>query len=267
MTKLPIIDTHAHLYMEPFARDLAETIERAKKAGVQRIVNIGVDRATSHLSIQMAEAHEEFLATVGFHPHDAEKMRETDIDIFAEMVRHPKVVGIGELGLDFFRNYSSRNAQFQALEWQLSLAKQLSLPIVVHSRAADTEMTAALRRWTASLPATDSQSLGVIHCFNSDAKVAQTYVEMGFHIAVGAYIGYPTSAKSHEAIRLIPPERLVVETDCPFLPPQAYRGKRNEPAYLPMTIQTVAAIRRQSPQEIAKQTTQNACRLFRLPQD
>ncbi|MFA4835557.1 MAG: TatD family hydrolase [Dehalococcoidia bacterium] len=263
---LPIIDTHAHLDMEPFDEDRSQTLDRARDAGVIRMVSVGIDLESSRKNIRLAETNADIFATVGFHPQEANRMRESDIELLAEMARHPRVVAIGEIGLDFYRNRSPREAQVQALEWQLELAQKLSLPVIIHSRAAETDMISALGNWTRSHESSNGQSVGVIHCFSGNTETAQKYLDMGFHIAVGAYIGYPKSRDLHDTIRAIPADRLLVETDCPFLPPQAHRGKRNEPSYLPITVNVIAAIRGVPPQTIAEETTQNAARLFRFSQ-
>ncbi|MDD5095291.1 MAG: TatD family hydrolase [Dehalococcoidia bacterium] len=261
---LPIIDTHAHLDMKPFDKDRAEIIDRARKAGITRIVTIGIDLESSRKAIELAEAHQDVFATVGFHPHDASQMQPDDIERMAEMAHHPRVVAIGEMGLDFYRNKSPKEVQVRALEWQLELADRLSLPIVIHCREAATDMTAILSNWIKSHQSANPGTVGVIHCFNGNAETVQKYLDMGFCIAIGAYIGYPTSLGLHDVVRSIPADRLLVETDCPFLPPQAYRGKRNEPSYLPGTVDKIAAIRSVLPQTIAERTTQNAIRLFRF---
>ncbi|MDY6910835.1 MAG: TatD family hydrolase [Chloroflexota bacterium] len=260
-----IIDTHAHLDMKPFDPDRRDVIKRAKESGVSRIVNVGIDLKSSRRAIELAEAHTEISATVGFHPHEASQLQTQDLDRLAELAVHPRVVAIGEIGLDYYRNRSPKETQLYALQAQLDLAKNLSLPVVIHSRQAETDMVAMLEKWTSSFEPSDQRIPGVIHCFNGSAQIAERYLEMGFLIAFGAYIGYPTSTDLHNIVSSIPSDRLVAETDCPFLPPQRLRGKRNEPSYLLDTIKALAKIRKVSVEVIAMETTRNATRLFGLP--
>lgn len=262
---MELIDTHAHLDMAPFDRDRKEVIARALAAGVKTIITVGIDLKSSQKAIELAESHPDVLATVGVHPHEAARVTKEDLVELAQIAKHPKVVAIGEMGLDLYRNRSPREAQFRILKWQLELARELGLPVIIHSRQADRDVLSVLGEWVHSQPVT-GKPRGVIHCFNSDKETALKYLDMDFFIAFGAYIGYPSSIHIRDAIRAVPNDRLVVETDCPFLPPQIYRGKRNEPAYLPITAGVLANVRRVSPGTVALETTQNACNLFRYPQ-
>ena len=254
------MDTHAHLDADAFDDDRAEVIARAREAGVSTIISAGTDLESSKKAIALAEKHPEVLATVGFHPHGAGTVKEADIASLAEIANHPRVVAIGEAGLDFYRNYSPREAQLQVLKWQLELAMKLDLPIVIHCREAEKDLLALLREWTKRYQ--ERQGRGVIHCFMGDSDAAQQYLEMGFYLSLGAYIGYPASAYAHDVIRDIPQDRLMVETDCPFLAPQKYRGQRNEPAYVPLTVEVLAEIRGVPLETVARETTENAQRLF-----
>ena len=264
--KLSIIDTHAHLDMAPFDKDRTGAIVRARDAGVNTIITVGVDLESSRKAIKLAENYPGVLATVGFHPHDAARMEEADVANLAEMAKHPSVVAIGEIGLDFYRDRSSRGTQLQALQWQLELAERLDLPVIIHCRQAEQDMLPLLQHWTSADKRLNGKHGGVIHCFSSDVETARRYLDMGFFISFGAYIGYPSSLHLHSVIRGIPRDRLVVETDSPFLPPQSHRGKRNEPAYLPLTVGALAEIRGVSPETVAEETTRNARRLFRFPE-
>jgi len=263
--RLPIVDTHAHLDMAPFKRDCADVIARARDAGVSTIITVGIDLESSRQVIKLAENHPEIVATVGFHPHNVTGVREGDIANLAHMANHPRVVAIGEVGLDFYRRYSSQEAQLQVLKWQLELAVRVDLPVVIHCRQAEKDMLPLLRDWASRHKHLRGQPRGVIHCFSGDIDTARQYLDMGFFVSLGAYIGYPASVNMHSVIRSLPRDRLVVETDSPFLPPQSHRGKRNEPAYLPLTVELLAEIRQVSPETIAQETTKNARRLFRLP--
>lgn len=255
-----IIDTHAHLDLANFDRDRSDVIKRARKAGVSAIINVGIDLKSSECAIKLAEANPDIFAAVGWHPHEAGSVTEESIKRLNEMARHKKVVAIGEIGLDYYRNYSPREVQQRALEQQLEIASKMGLPVVVHSRRAEADMLAILEKWKLR----DNTIRGVIHCFNGGVELARKYLDMGFYVSLGAYIGYPTSRNSHPTVRMLPIDRLLIETDSPFLPPQAYRGQRNEPSYLPMTLAALAAIKGIDPATVARETTANARRLFHL---
>ncbi len=259
-----LVDTHAHLDMSAFDEDRAEVIARALEAGISTIVSVGTDLESSKKAIALAEHYAQVYAAVGFHPHDVATVNKADITSLGEIAQHPSVVAIGEVGLDFYRNYCPREAQLQALKWQLTLSAELELPIIIHCRQAERDMLSVLHSWMSSHGSPRQQYRGVIHCFSSDGDTAKEYLDMGFYLALGAYIGYPTSSGTHSVIRSIPEDRLLVETDCPFLPPQSHRGKRNEPAYLPLTVEALAIIREESYDDIAEASTQNAHRLFHL---
>ncbi len=259
-----MIDTHAHLNMAPFEKDCAQVIERAKSVGVTTIIVVGFDLATSRKAVELADAYPEIMATVGFHPHEASKLKKIDIGHLAALTKNARVVAVGEIGLDFYRNKSPRETQLQVLQWLLELADEVDLPVVIHSRQADKDMTAVLRDWTASNKRLNERAAGVIHCFNGSIDVAQRYLEMGFYIAFGAYVGYPKSINLHHVIRSITGDRLLMETDCPYLPPQNHRGQRNEPSYILETLKVLAHIRKSSPEAVAGEATNNARTLFGL---
>jgi TatD DNase family protein len=261
---LSIVDTHAHLDMAPFDKDREGVIARAKSIGVHTVITVGIDLDSSRQAVKLADSYPDVWATTGFHPHDASRVKKEHITELAKIADHPRVVAIGEIGLDFYRNRSPKEAQFQALKWQLELADQVNLPVIIHSRQADKEIQTTLRQWLSSRKIEHQKPAGVIHCFNNDLDIALEYISMGFYIAFGAYIGYPASQHLRIVVSKIPSDRLLLETDCPFLPPQQHRGKRNEPSYLPLTLGIVAEARKTSPEQIALETTQNAYNLFNL---
>ncbi len=256
-----IIDTHAHLDMAPFSADRAEVITRAQEAGVGRIITIGIDLASSEVAIRLAEDYNGVWATVGIHPQHAAGVSEADFEKLTALARHPRVVALGEIGLDFFRDYSPHDAQIGVLERQLELAKKLGLPVVIHCRRAEREMIPRLRAWTSGLTGT---RVGVIHCFSGDEATLSHYLGMGFYVSLGAYIGYPSSSAMRGVVKSIPADRLLLETDSPYLPPQSRRGKRNEPAYVTETMRLLAEMRGASQEELSRETTANAERLFHL---
>ena len=258
------MDTHAHLDMSTFDKDRDEVLARALNVGIRLIITVGTNLESSNKAIELATKQREIFATVGFHPHDVTAVDRTDIANLAEIANHPRIVAIGEVGLDYYRNYSPRRAQLQALKWQLELAVKLELPVIIHCRQAEKDMLNLLRDWVLGHKRRDEQRQGVIHCFNGNSDAAEQYLDLGFYLSLGAYIGYPASANAYSVIRSIPEDRLLVETDCPFLPPQSHRGKRNEPAYLPLTIEALAQIREEATGTVVRTTTENALRLFRL---
>ena len=258
-----LVDSHAHLYMPHFDEDRDEVIARALDSGVSTIVNVGIDLDSSVRAIELAGKHTGLVAAVGIHPHEAAGVGKADIARLAKLARRTKVVAVGEVGLDFYRNRSPREAQLSAFAWQLELAAELKLPVIIHCRQADGEVLRLLRSWAAT--GNTPGGRGVAHCFSGDSDTAYQYLDMGFFLSLGAYIGYPGRDHLHELIRGLPRDRLLLETDSPFLPPQSRRGQRNEPAYLVETAGVLADITGDSLREIARQTSENACRLFDLP--
>jgi TatD DNase family protein len=265
--KLSVVDTHAHLDMAPFNKDRAEVMARARDSGVSTIITVGIDLASSEQAVKLAESYRGVFASAGFHPHNVTGVDEADITKLAQITGHSRVVAIGEVGLDFYRDYSPHEAQLGVLKRQLALASELDLPVIVHCRRAEKALIPLLRDWVSGDKRFPKQPPGVIHCFSGDGDTAQQYLKAGFFLSLGAYIGYPSSASLHGVIRSIPGDRLLVETDCPYLPPQGRRGQRNEPAYLLSTVELLAEIREVSVEQLARETTENARYLFRLPED
>jgi TatD DNase family protein len=251
-----LFDTHAHLHFPEFASDLDAMLARARAAGVHRIVTIGTDGETSRAAVAVAERDPEVWASVGLHPHDA---AAGDDALFAELERlaaSPRVVALGEMGLDFFRDLSPRAAQVAALRRQLALARRLRKPAVIHCRDAHEETLTILAEERVS------EVGGIMHCFSGDVGIARRCLDLGLLISLAGPVTYPNARALPEVARFVPADRLVVETDCPFLPPQPYRGKRNEPAYLVITAARVADLRRESLDALGPQMAENAARLF-----
>jgi TatD DNase family protein len=259
---LNVIDTHAHLDMPEFDTDRAEVIERARCSGVNTIITIGIDIASDQKAIALAENNTHIWAAVGIHPQESKNITKQDIENLAKLSRNPRVVALGELGLDYFRDYSPHETQIAVLHSELDIARNIGLPIIIHCRQAQQDMLPILQDWCASYP--KDRPRGVIHCFSGDIDIANKYIDMGFFISLGAYIGYPSSAQLRTIISEIPLDRVVVETDSPFLPPQKYRGKRNEPAYVITALNVLAEVKQMSLDEIALQTTINANKVFLL---
>ena len=258
--KLSIIDTHAHLDMDEFASDCDAVIARAVEAGVNRIITAGTSVESSEKAIALAEKYPQVYAAVGIHPQEIAGKKNADIKKIAELAKHPRVVALGEMGLDFYRKLVPRDEQVKGLKWQLELASELRLSVIIHNRQTTREILEILGDWVKKLKV---ENPGVIHCFQENKTNAGIFLEMGFYLAFGGYIGYPTSRLT-EVIRAIPQNRLLVETDCPYLPPQKYRGRRNEPAYITLTVEAMADILGITTEVVARQTTENAKRLFKL---
>jgi TatD DNase family protein len=219
--------------------------------------------SSSRRAIEIAEGHEAVLAATGIHPHEAGTVTESQIDEIEQLSHHPRVVAIGEIGLDFYRDYAPRDRQLDALRWQLHVATRRRLPVILHARGAHEEMLDVLTEWLDWRPDSGGNAnVGVIHCFMGDAATARRYLDMGFMISLAGYVSYPQPVVPEEAVRSIPADRLMAETDCPYLAPQPYRGRRNEPAYVRHTVQTLADIRGVSFEALARETSENARRLF-----
>ena len=260
--KPALFDTHAHLHDPWISDDLPHVLDRAAEFGVDRIVTIGTDLPTTHDAIALANSYDNIWATVGLHPHDARDWTEELESEFRKLASSDRVVAIGEIGLDFFRNLSPHNAQYGAFEAQLILADDLDLPVVIHSRDAHEESYAVLMEWVNRR--SREFPIGVIHCFSGDANLARRYHNLGFLISFAGPITYPKNRDLRQAAATLPIESIVIETDCPYLSPQPRRGKRNEPANITHTAQHIAETRGESLDLIAQQTTSNAHRLFRL---
>ena len=223
-----LIDSHAHIDLPEFNKDRDQVLERARRRGVAAVINVGLDAESSRQALAMAKKYDDIFVAVGFHPHEASKMKEGDLDSLAELTEDARVVAIGEIGLDFYRNLSPREAQLEAFKKQLELAVELKLPVVVHCRQAHREVYDILSDWVKANPADNRR--GVIHCFSGDIDMARRYIELGFYISLAGSVTYPSAGELVGVAREVPLERLLLETDAPFLAPQARRGKRNEPA-------------------------------------
>jgi TatD DNase family protein len=257
---MAFVDTHAHLHFPEFTEDLDAVLERACAAGVATLVTVGTDRETNVAAVALAERLPQVYATVGIHPHDAGDATEADIDAMEALVtRSRKVVALGEMGLDFFRNLSPHDAQEAVFRRQLALARRLHKPVVLHCRDAHAEMLAILAEERVG------EVGGVMHCFSADVEVARRCLDLDLLVSLAGPITYKNARSLPDVARFVPADRLVVETDCPFLPPHPHRGKRNEPAYVTLTAERVAALRGDDLDALAAATSRNAARLFNLP--
>jgi TatD DNase family protein len=258
---MELIDSHAHLDFEDFEGELEAVLARAAAAGVTRIVAIGLWRAPGSFgnAVELATTRpERFAATVGIHPHECARVPEADWARSAELARLPVVVGVGETGLDFHYDLSPREAQEAAFRRSIRIAHEVGKPLVVHVREADERCLRVLRE--EGIPAAG----GVIHCFTGDARAAEGYLALGLYVSVAGIITFKTAEPIREAVRLVPRDRLLVETDSPYLAPIPLRGKRNEPANVVHTAAKVAEVWGLPVEEVARLTSENARRLFRL---
>jgi TatD DNase family protein len=250
-----LVDSHCHLDGDKFAGDLEETIERARAAGVSAFVAVGTGSGPPDLGagVRMAERFSGFYATAGVHPHDAAKADEAVFVQLRELSKHPKVVAIGEIGLDFHYDFSPRDVQDRVFEEQLAVAREADLPVVIHTREAWAETMETLRR--------NSAASGIMHCFTGGPREAEQALALGFHVSFGGVITFPRAGELREAARVVPDDRLLVETDAPYLAPVPYRGKRNEPAFMIETVRKLAEVRATTAAHIAAITTSNFERL------
>jgi len=259
---MELFDSHAHVDSSEFDADRAEVLARAHAAGVRRLVCIGSGRdiATAERAVAFAATPGplEVWATVGIHPHDVGHMTEADWTRLGELARAPRVVAIGETGLDYHYDHSPRDAQRAAFARFIELARDAEQPVVCHVRDAHQDARAILAAGRAA-------ELGcVIHCFTGTPADADAYVAMGIDISFSGIVTFKTAGDLREAARRVPLDRLLVETDCPYLAPLPLRGKRNEPAYIQHTVELLAGLRGMSAQELAQVTADNAARFYRL---
>ena len=253
-----LFDTHAHLHFPDFAGDLNAVLARARAAGVTRMVTVGTTVQTSRAAIALAARERDVWATVGIHPHDAAGADAAALAELETLARSPRVVAVGEIGLDFFRNLAPRDVQERALRGQLDLARRLRKPAVIHCRDAHAPMLAILAEERVE------DIGGIMHCFSGDTAIAARCLDLGLLISLAGPVTYPNARALPEVARFVPADRLVVETDCPYLPPQPFRGKRNEPAYIAITVARVAELRGEAVEALAPRLAENARALFRL---
>ena len=253
-----LVDTHAHLQWSSFDKDREKVISRAKQASVGYIVNIGFDVDGSIKGVKLAEQHNRLYATVGIHPHNTIRLDQNVLYKLRELSRNPKVVAIGEIGLDYYRNLSPREAQKKAFEAQLLLAQELALPVVIHDREAHSDILKIISRFKGKLR-------GIMHCFSGSKEMAEQCIKLGFLVSFAGNVTYPNAHKLHEIAKWIDLNRILLETDSPWLAPQAVREKRNEPCFLPYIAKKIAELKGISTDELAEATTINAKEIYQLP--
>lgn len=258
-----LIDTHCHLDMPVYAADLEQVLDRAFTRYLKKIIAIGIDLPSSKNAVELARRHKQIHATIGIHPHDVDTVRNEDYTALMEIYENQatNIVGFGEIGLDYFKNYSDPAKQRQHFRRQLDIAHELKLPVIIHNREADDDILSILRQ------ASPLYHGGIMHCFSSDYSYAQKILDLGMLISIPGIVTFKKSATMHDVVRNIPLTSMVLETDGPFLAPQPFRGKRNEPAYLIHTALKIAELRQIDVTLVAKQTTANAENLFSLTEE
>lgn len=251
-------DTHCHLNDPEFEKDRDEVIRRMMEARVGRAAVVGYDAQSSALAVELADAYPGLYAAVGVHPHDAKTYDQAVEDGLRSLLSHPKVVAFGEIGLDYHYDHSPRPVQQDKFRLQIRLGKAAGLPLIIHEREATADLLKILEEEAAG------EHGGVMHCFSGSPETAKIVVEMGFHIGIDGPVTFANARKIPEVLQAVPINRLLLETDCPYLTPVPYRGRRNEPAYLPLVGEAVAKILGMTTEAVARQTTENAEKLFLL---
>jgi TatD DNase family protein len=253
-----LIDTHAHIQDRKYKSDLKDVLKRAQNAGVERIICIGIDYDSSCEAVELARKYPQIHAVVGVHPHDAKTLNQEIISKLYQLARDPQVVAIGEIGLDYYRDLSPREQQKIAFIEQIKIAKELRKPVVIHDRDAHQEILDIIKKEKAG------KNQGIMHCYSGYLPLAVELMKQGFYISFAGPLTFKNARKAHEVAAKIPIEKILIETDCPYLTPEPLRGKRNEPAYVKYVAQKMADIRKKSIEEIAYITGLNAKRVFNL---
>jgi TatD DNase family protein len=260
-----LIDTHCHLNFDSYDADRDQVIARAAESGVTRVINPGVDQPSSQAAVDLAARYEGIFAAVGIHPNDTAAFSNADLGWIESLAKQPKVVAIGEIGLDYHWQDSPKEMQFQAFEAQLGLAARLELPVIIHNREASEDVIAILENWARDLPPALRDRAGVLHSYSAPRSVAERALAAGFYLGFTGPITFKNADDLRRIAVAVPLDRILVETDGPFLTPSPYRGKRNEPAYVTLVTERIAALKTIPVEQMAAATTTNAERLFRLP--
>ncbi|MFN7253041.1 MAG: TatD family hydrolase [Anaerobacillus sp.] len=253
-----LFDTHAHLNADQFEEDVADVIRRAQVEGVSNIVVVGFDEKTIKGALRLAEEYDFIYAAVGWHPVDAIDMKDEHIAWLEELASHPKVVALGEMGLDYYWDKSPKDIQKEVFRRQIQLAKKVKLPIIIHNRDAHEDIVKILKEENAS------EVGGIMHCFAGSYEIAKQCIDMNFYISFGGPVTFKNAKRPKEVVKNLPLDRLLIETDCPYLAPHPYRGKRNEPSYVKLVAETIAEIKEMTYEEVVEITNQNAKKLFAI---
>jgi len=259
------VDAHAHTWSEELKPNYQEIMDRAWASGISEIIEVGVNVPTSKLASKLASTDHRIHAVCGIHPHDADKYDQQYLDL-QELSTSGNFVAIGEIGLDFYRNFSPPEQQYKAFKKQLELARISKLPVVIHSRNADMETYSILKNWVMKVGKYlgISRPIGMLHCFSGNSELSQKYQDLGFLISLAGPVTYKNNIELQKVAKLLPLSKMLIETDCPYLTPTPYRGKLNEPAYVKATGIFIANIKNKNIESVAKATTENAKLLFEI---
>ena len=253
-----LTDSHSHLDMGEFDEDREKVIHDAMENGITRIISVGIDLESSLKALNLAKSFPAVFAAVGCHPHDADRCTGEVLKSLADLTSSPEVVAWGEIGLDFYRGYSTPANQVEIFTQQLAVARELHLPVIIHDREAHEQVLSILRKMG------KGERQGVIHCFSGDVELAHSFIDLGYYISIPGTVTYKKAFMVKDVAASIPLERMLVETDAPFLAPAPLRGKRNEPAFVEYTAREIARLRNKTFEEVAMQTSKNAEDLFGL---
>jgi TatD DNase family protein len=259
-----LVDTHCHINFDSYDEDRAEILARAASAGVTTIINPSVDLATSHAILKLTAEHSGIYGAVGIHPNSTADFNEDMITELEAMADAPKVVAIGEIGLDYHWRESPKETQWKSFEAQLELAKKLELPVIIHNREASDDVMSILDQWVKDLPPKIKERPGVMHSFSAPEAIAERALAAGFYLGFTGPMTYKNADQLRHIAAKVPLDRMLVETDGPFLTPVPYRGKRNEPAYIPLIVERLASLKQMSAEDLGAATTENAYRLFEM---
>ena len=251
-------DSHCHVDEEAFDEDREEVLSRMKANGVTRCAVIGSDMETSRRAAAFAAAHSGVVAAGGFHPHEASRFRESNLDELREMYQKGRIRAIGEIGLDFYYDHSPRDVQREVCIRQMELAWELKAPVAYHIRDAHQEMLEIMKGMKTRLTG------GIIHCFSGSAEIAKEYLKLGYYISFAGPLTFKKAPRLQEAVKLVPKDRLLIETDSPYMAPEPVRGRRNEPANVRYVGLKMAELRGENPEEVAAFTTENAMQVYRI---
>ena len=250
-----IFDSHAHYDQSRFASDRHKLLSELPGRGVRYVMNAGCDLKSSQAGIELAQRYDYIYASAGFHPHEAKDAQPGYIDKLAQLLSHPKVLALGEIGLDYHYDHSPREVQRRVFEEQLMLAADLDLPVIIHDRQAHADVFELLQKYRPD---------GVVHCYSGSAEMARQLVSLGLYIGFTGVVTFAGARKTLEAVRAVPADRLLIETDCPYMAPEPHRGKRCDSAMLGYTAQAIAREKGMSAQALIDRTTENATQLYRI---
>jgi TatD DNase family protein len=251
------IDTHTHIYFDKYDKDRKQIINNMEKDELDFIVSVGIDMKSSEQSIQLSNDNKRIFATIGFHPSEADLVNANSMDKFKKMSRNDNVVAIGEIGLDYYRNYKPKDIQKKALRQQLELAEELNLPVVIHNRDSHHDIHEELKNF-------NGRVRGIMHSFSGNYDFAKKILNLGYYISITGVITFRNAPELRDIVKKIPLDRLLTETDCPFLTPEPYRGKRNQPAYVRYITQKISEVKGISVTDTAKQLLENTNDIFNI---